>query len=308
VPKISGLMNDEEVAICDRVQEVRRLQGWSQSDFSKAVGITRNQLAGIEYAGNPLRYWLADRICQKFNVCQQWLATGKAPRAGYVDLPEEMGMEIGLRELFSAAYARVVGHPVARSIQETEIFQRSQKTLIDAGRQPDDLFEHYLQSLVQAMFRRVPPQLQERYFRQLMATSSAFFRRNVPQVEMPGAADAENKGCTSLSNALKSPQVKDRESRWYSLRSRLGALLSWHGSKSALAREFNVTPASVSEWLSGDSSPEAETTLRLLEWVQAGEAKQKRPGRAQTRPELKAQARKSHNENQTRDRKRRSQN
>jgi transcriptional regulator with XRE-family HTH domain len=66
-----------------------------------------------------------------------------------------------------------------------------------------------------------------------------------------------------------------QESHWESLRARLSLILSRYGAKSALAREFQVTPASVSEWLSGQSAPTAETTLRLLEWVQAEEGKPK---------------------------------
>jgi transcriptional regulator with XRE-family HTH domain len=43
-----------------------------------------------------------------------------------------------------------------------------------------------------------------------------------------------------------------------------------------LAERFGVTRQSVAEWLSGDSAPTAETTLRLLEWVRAEEAKQQK--------------------------------
>ena len=94
--------------------------------------------------------------------------------------------------------------------------------------------------------------------------------------------------------------MKERESPWKGLRDRLSCAMSAYGAKSALAREFNVTPASVSEWLSGESSPTAETTLRLLHWVEDYEAKLKESsGGAQTPPELKTQVRKSSYEKQT---------
>jgi transcriptional regulator with XRE-family HTH domain len=100
--------------------------------------------------------------------------------------------------------------------------------------------------------------------------------------------------------------VKERESHWKCLRVRLTRAVSAYGAKSALAREFNVTPASVSEWLSGESSPTAETTLRLLHWVEDYEAQQKEsPGRAVTRPERKTQVSKSQYEKQTQVRKKR---
>ena len=100
--------------------------------------------------------------------------------------------------------------------------------------------------------------------------------------------------------------MKQRESHWKGLRVRISRAVSAYGAKSALAREFNVTPASVSEWLSGESSPTAETTLRLLSWVSAYEAQQpKSPGRAQTRPEPKTQVGESSYEKQTQARKKR---
>jgi len=95
-----------------------------------------------------------------------------------------------------------------------------------------------------------------------------------------------------------------QSSYWNSLRARLNCTLSGYGAKSALAREFHVTPASVSEWLSGESSPTAETALRLLHWVEARETKpNKNPGRASTRPGPKTRVRKSSYEKQAQVRK-----
>jgi transcriptional regulator with XRE-family HTH domain len=98
--------------------------------------------------------------------------------------------------------------------------------------------------------------------------------------------------------------VKERESHWKGLRARLSRAVSAYGAKSSLAREFNVTPASVSEWLSGESSPTAETTLRLLHWVEQYEAQPKESsGGALTPPEPKTQVRKSGYDKQTQVRK-----
>jgi transcriptional regulator with XRE-family HTH domain len=51
------------------------------------------------------------------------------------------------------------------------------------------------------------------------------------------------------------------------LRLRLIAATSAPGAKTALAKEFKVSRSAVSQWLSGDTSPGAETALRLLAWV-----------------------------------------
>ena len=54
---------------------------------------------------------------------------------------------------------------------------------------------------------------------------------------------------------------------WEDLRSWLKEAMAERGVKASLAREFNVKPASVSQWLSGATAPTAQTTLRLLNWV-----------------------------------------
>jgi len=40
------------------------------------------------------------------------------------------------------------------------------------------------------------------------------------------------------------------------------------GQKAALARELKITRQAVDQWLSGNSKPTAETTLKLLHWVE----------------------------------------
>jgi len=84
-------------------------------------------------------------------------------------------------------------------------------------------------------------------------------------------------------------------SHWNSLRLRLRAATQQYGAKAELARQFNITPQAVAEWLSGASAPTADTTLRLLEWVTTAEADQqkKRAGSARTQPALKTRDQKS---------------
>lgn len=91
-----------------------------------------------------------------------------------------------------------------------------------------------------------------------------------------------------------------QRSLWDKLRLRLQRATQNPGARSALARQFRVSTATVSQWLSDDERrrvyPAAENTLRLLEWVTAEEAKpqqQKRAGSADTRPALKTRKRKS---------------
>lgn len=84
------------------------------------------------------------------------------------------------------------------------------------------------------------------------------------------------------------------KSLWTDLRKRLALLTRPRGARAALARLFRVSPQAVNQWLSGDSNPTAETTLRLLQWVEQEEAKQKTLGGAcNTAKSKRTRARKS---------------
>jgi len=91
-----------------------------------------------------------------------------------------------------------------------------------------------------------------------------------------------------------------QRSRWDKLRKQLQSATKLPGARSALAREFQVSAATVSQWLSDDARqriyPTAENTLRLLEWVTAKKAQSKqnkRAGSGSTQPALKTRKRKS---------------
>jgi transcriptional regulator with XRE-family HTH domain len=101
---------------------------------------------------------------------------------------------------------------------------------------------------------------------------------------------SENILLTTSSTSEKLPPVK---SQLDNLLATLNRVTKERGKKTALADFLGAPLASVSRWLSGETEPGGETTLRLLEWVQAEEVKPKSPGSATTPPERKTQLRKS---------------
>lgn len=106
---------------------------------------------------------------------------------------------------------------------------------------------------------------------------------------------------TLASNAVKRylSRMPVTPPDWESLRIRLVKATAALGAKAALAREFNVSKAAVSQWLSGGSAPTADTTLRLLGWVTVEEVSQKEnPDRALTRPGRKTQTSESNTTNE----------
>jgi hypothetical protein len=69
--------------------------------------------------------------------------------------------------------------------------------------------------------------------------------------------------------------ASNRESLWEQLRTRLNLALQRRGAKLALTRKLGVSSSSVYEWLADVRTPNAEMTLRLLQWVEQSERKQK---------------------------------
>ena len=291
MPKLSGLINEREISICGRLRDTRNRLGWSQSELAGAIGTTRDLLASVEYGRNPLRYWLADRFCEKFNICQQWLATGAEPIAGYVGIPPEIGLEVSPREPFSAAYDRRIGHIVKRHVLEAESLKRSVAAQLGGA---DKLLQDRLYTLALVWFQRIPSHLYDEYFRELMSLSSDFYQRHSGQLagigQFPPSEAFEKKSLRQFTEMSKSRKVILNLA---TLRTRLVRLTKPIGMKGRLAHSLGVPQSRVSEWLSGRTAPGGETTLQLLNWVEHEEAKQKSPGRAETRPEPKAQLRKS---------------
>jgi hypothetical protein len=106
-----------------------------------------------------------------------------------------------------------------------------------------------------------------------------------------------------LTDVTATGNVSPVKSTMASLLDRLNKATSQRGMKSKLAKVMGVPLSNVSQWLSGEREPGGETTLRLLNWVIAAEAKQESPGGVEAPPEPKTQVRNSSHEKQTKVRK-----
>ena len=106
-----------------------------------------------------------------------------------------------------------------------------------------------------------------------------------------------------LTDVTVTDNVAPVKSTMANLLDRLNKATSQRGMKSKLAKVMGVPLSNVSQWLSGEREPGGETTLRLLNWVIATEAKQESPGGVDAPPEPKTQVRKSSYEKQTKVRK-----
>lgn len=106
MPKLSRLMTDEERAVCSRVKQFREQIKWPQSAFAFEIGITRDQLASIEYARTPLKYSIGALMCRLFNISESWLASGRGPVTPFGDTgpsPQRVPPSILFTDVYKSA-------------------------------------------------------------------------------------------------------------------------------------------------------------------------------------------------------------
>lgn len=100
-------MDDREKAICARVRQFREQIKWPQPAFAYEIGVTRDQLASVEYGRTPLKYSLAYAVCYTFDVSEYWLATGRGPLTPYHRTGPSPG-SLPEKSLFSEVFDRAM--------------------------------------------------------------------------------------------------------------------------------------------------------------------------------------------------------
>jgi transcriptional regulator with XRE-family HTH domain len=223
VPDIS------ERLIALRLKEARLRRNMSQSALAALMRLTRDQLASIETARVPLRFWNGWAACDHFalNLNPAWLASGEGapnPFVFYGFDPEEHNA-VTERTLFSQGFAII-----------------RQRYLIEWQ-----------------------AEMETKQFGRALAVNS---------LDSQGTLD-------TVHNLFNKPSMaRPTESRWDLLLSRLRVTTQPFGAKARLAQQVGVKKQAVSQWLSGETRPTAETVLRLVEWVSIEETKQKKGARS----------------------------
>ena len=95
---------DREVEICERFREIRKFKQWTQIEYAKELGITRDRVASYEYARAPVKYSVGMMACVLSDFSPRWLAEGTRPPFGCIyssDGPED---GVGDNQLFSQVY------------------------------------------------------------------------------------------------------------------------------------------------------------------------------------------------------------
>ena len=285
-------MNDWERETGARVKTVRESIRWSQSAFAGQLGITKDQLASVEYGRTPLRYDIAWRLRQTFGISLRWLEAGFSfPDAFELDgLPTPAATGLPVRALLSevvrkfqstAAPAPKVIRPQAKEAPElvTEaMYRASSEALLKArieewiARLPDGrvpCFTEQISAVGEALvvsFPKEPVGVVQRRREEIM-----WQRMRVTNArKMLDAAALQKKMLTGAAISGTMPSVKSQVDN---LVVTLNRLTGKRGKKTELARFLGAPLASVSRWLSGDRVPGADTTLSMLTWVKQQERK-----------------------------------
>jgi transcriptional regulator with XRE-family HTH domain len=282
-------MNDLERAICARVRRFRESVKWSQPDFAKEIGISRDQLANIEYARSPLRYSLGVTICQVFEINGQWLVTGEGKMQG--GSPALWVVEFPPQNYYLNTFSEVY-------YQWPDLFKPEEQKSVESISKPTQGFdpEACLMRSVYYWFHynKIPNALQAEIFAKRIAdfadkvldeyrhsgkaimpkwpaNSFPFIPKN-PLEKIPAGIESSDKHeIKRLTITSEVRKVSDVKSEIQKLLERVRALVSAKGMKAKLATSLGVPQSRLSEWLGGKCDPSGETTLRLLHWVEQQE-------------------------------------
>ena len=65
------------MTINDRIKEIRKISGLSQTDFAERLGTTRGVITNLEGEKTTPNEPFIELICREFNINEAWLRTGE---------------------------------------------------------------------------------------------------------------------------------------------------------------------------------------------------------------------------------------
>jgi len=268
------LINERERQIAKRVRQVRYSNQLSQPAFARAIRISLDQAASIEYARTPLTLGIAERIAIEYDVSLSWLADGRGRMNPCGGLITRLFPTIKPDSLLSAAWSRHV-HARLKSEFITVMFDAAailiRKSYFPGGLTAEQVAHHFHRALDETLFD-LPDAGREKLLSFMIRNLAAF----EADWELGERHDPGNKRMIGKKEALTETS-KVRNDR-ADMKSALGRLLDdtrkltrARGTKSKLANALGVPQARLSEWLAGKYAPAGEAALRLRELVDAPE-------------------------------------
>lgn len=258
-----------ELEISHRLKNWRVSAGLTRAALAREIHETEQRLESYEAARVPLRWSVFMKLFSRYRLNPIWLLAGKGPEtASVLDLGDLPGDEPG-RAIFSSVllkhhrWLQAAGDPGYRQTQPIRAkilsaFAAAQR--LDFG--PEKMKDVQLRQRREMLLRFT--MLLDEWQKETLALSP----ETIPIAHVPPHT-------SRLADLLKRARAATAE----------------RGAQRRLAEFLGVPRQHVHRWLSGAQEPGGETTLRLLEWVTASEANQKKtPAVSLPQPARKARA------------------
>ena len=305
VPRVHPIP-EREAGICRRLMQWRKQARLSRPQVARALDVDSSTLVRVEHLRAPLKYHDAWRLLASFELNPLWLATGEGQMHLFVPIPVAEVLKVSGDAPFGEVFDKHLTASVNESIRRLAdvspdrfaragaLYSANPRDLVIQELSQslphfiDDIPDHKLDIVAQRIKRAVYDAWAEH------GTSSGEAQRRRPEqvsgLRALGRGTINKKELTSYSLSSSVTAAVKKIRTWPDLRDELRKLTGERGAKAKLAREFNVTPQAVSDWLREVYSPEADTVLRLLQWVEDAEAQQKSgaSGRTLTPPKTQS--------------------
>lgn len=178
-----------EIAIGQRIREVREALNLSRTQLAKKIGIDSARLVNYELGRALAPYGVADSIAREACISQRWLATGLSPRDHYFRVYEPLAAALPPRLPFSLVYAKALSPLIEQSLRVAAQNSGSPVELLESWElrtseplgTPTDLAhmaEDESFASISALAAILPPELRLRFFHTLRKTASDFMKTN----------------------------------------------------------------------------------------------------------------------------------
>jgi transcriptional regulator with XRE-family HTH domain len=283
VPKSSGLINENERQIVRRVRQVRYANQLSQSAFARALGISLDRLASIEYARTPLTVGVADKISAHFDVSLIWLAEGLGRMNPCVGLISIVSPETKASKLLSEVYSA----DLEQQFRKLNLFAEFSAAAIltgEAGLPKGKDAARFVEGFYHSfddLFHLLPHNGKEKLLALAARTLSSFSLdwatgkhdtpgENItmaPKNILPDVSTSKLK-VDNVAASVMVPGMSSEIPTWKQIVAALKRLTKPSGAKAQLAKELKTSRQNVNKWLSGAGAPSAELTLEVFRWVE----------------------------------------
>jgi transcriptional regulator with XRE-family HTH domain len=270
MPNPSGKVNQHEREICARFKLIRETLKQSERNFAKLLFVTRDQVAGIEYARSPLRFGVASSLARATGCNLYWLAEGSGPMFGAQPSPDLTAL-ISPRALFSTAWKTYLKKAVTPRAKH---FGENWESLSERHIIQGDTSLEYTVEDVNGLFKDLPDELHYGAYAHIAKACHDFRQMNQMKISELRECD-ESRRNNMLTHPATYAKSEGVQNQWQSLKARIQKATASPGGKSALAKFLDVDLTQLSKWLTNKKNsarePGADYTLQMLKWVEAQE-------------------------------------